>query len=1122
MSMNESIVRQAATEYARGNYGAALAFYKKLASMLGDRFFQANVLLCEKRLEGNEGAASGNPALKEIKVACVMDEFSFASYKDTCTLLNLSIDSWERDLEEFLPDILFIESAWRGKEEAWNGKISRASAELVGVLDWCKARDVPTLFWNKEDPVHYGTFLSTAKLFDNVFTTDIGCIANYKRDLGHECVYLLPFGCNPVEQNPIEKFSRRQSANFAGSYYVRYPERARDLDTLLSTFVEHCGVEIYDRQHGKGDVNYAFPEKYHPLILGNLKYEQIDIAYKGYQYGINLNSVKRSSTMFARRVYELLACNTIVVSNYSLGVRQLFSELVVSSDSKTELKRRIEALSANSAYRAQLKAAGLRKVMTEHTYENRFSYVAEKVLGRKRGNLLPRINVLAVAYSSEELDRLVNMFRNFQYDNKSLTVAVRGDSFKLPAGGDGNERLVRALSFADAVGKFDAGSFFTLLKAENFYDKNYLVDLAIATKYTTAKIIAKGQFAEQRAAIGSEYMFGNAFYPDAALLSHEGATTVVAQALAALQGPAVLKTAHDEDVFYIDALSFYSGSKEEWAELPAENQIKINAGVKIDDVFDQAERVAPAVDLQIDALQVSAFTGGELGAIFDPPLKAEIGVVFTVRGSELQIDVGDNAKLPYYCYAKDPFPVEELWPNRDGKIYLEASPGLNLSSVAIFFDAKKNRLSHSIPTANLNQTVDIPQDAAFVRFGIRVAGSQAAARATIKRVIFDHVASEHNLAWVPSGKHLLIAPNYPEYDDYYRYGFVHRRVKSYRERGVVVDVLRFRPGSDLKLYEYEDVDVVSGGATVLEKVLHAGRYSSIAVHALDQEMWNLVSQYLDTTKVVVWLHGAEIQSWKRRMFNYATPQEVSIAKSNGERRDAFWKSVFALQHPNLHFVFVSNYFMREVIGDLDIEIQPENLHIIHNPIDQSIFSYQRKDKQLRKRILSVRPYATRVYANDLTVKTILELSNRPYFEELNFLLVGDGMLFDETVAPVRHFTNVEIRRKFLSQTEIAELHKEYGVFLCPSRMDTQGVSRDEAMSSGLVPITNGVGAIAEFLSEEAGFICDEEDYLQLAAAIDRLYHDPELFIKMSETAAASIRQSRGDDLIATQEIALIN
>ncbi len=376
------------------------------------------------------------------------------------------------------------------------------------------------------------------------------------------------------------------------------------------------------------------------------------------------------------------------------------------------------------------------------------------------------------------------------------------------------------------------------------------------------------------------------------------------------------------------------------------------------------------------------------------------------------------------------------------------------------------------------------------------------AQATVKRLVFDHTSQVHQLAWVQAGTHLLIAPNYPEYGDYYRYGFVHRRVKSYRNHDIKLDVFRFRANRDLKMYEFENVNVVSGGADVLNAVLEHSDYPCIAIHAFDLSMWEVVSKYVDRKKVVVWLHGAEIQSWKRRAFNYRTPQEMECCRIKGERRDEFWRMIFGLRHPNIHFVFVSNQFYREVVSDLEVDIGPENVHVIPNPIDTNLFRYERKDPAQRMRILSIRPYASKVYANDLAVKAILELSTRPFFDELKFLLVGEGVLFDETIAPLTRFANVEIRKGFLSQSEIAQLHSEYGVFLCPSRMDTQGVSRDEAMASGLVPLTNRVGAVPEFVHDDAGFLCDEESHTQLANAIDSLYADPGRFERMSESAAS--------------------
>ena len=80
--------------------------------------------------------------------------------------------------------------------------------EVIEILNWAKDMKCPTIFWNKEDPVHFKSFLNVAKLFDYVFTTDIDCIQRYKNALDHDRVYLLPFAVQPKLHNPIEEFVR--------------------------------------------------------------------------------------------------------------------------------------------------------------------------------------------------------------------------------------------------------------------------------------------------------------------------------------------------------------------------------------------------------------------------------------------------------------------------------------------------------------------------------------------------------------------------------------------------------------------------------------------------------------------------------------------------------------------------------------------------------------------------------------------------------------------------------------------------------------------------------------------------------------------------------------------------
>ena len=360
--------------------------------------------------------------------------------------------------------------------------------------------------------------------------------------------------------------------------------------------------------------------------------------------------------------------------------------------------------------------------------------------------------------------------------------------------------------------------------------------------------------------------------------------------------------------------------------------------------------------------------------------------------------------------------------------------------------------------------------------------------------------------------------HYPSYDDLYRNGFVHSRVKAYKERDVEVDVFRFRKDQAVSWHEFQDVDVITGSPIALRRMLESGKYRHVLVHFLDADMWEVLGDFIDEMKMTVWVHGADIQPWYRRKFNIETPEQEKIAKEVSEKRMSFWREILSPMHNNLSLIFVSKYFSEEVMEDLGFRIPTDRYKIINNPINTNLFNYEEKQPELRKKILSIRPYSSRVYANDLMVKCIIELSKEPFFNELEFRIIGDGRLFEETIKPLRKFDNVIIEKKFLKQEEIAKIHKEYGIFLCPSRMDTQGVSRDEAMASGLVPITNNVGAISEFIQSIGVKLSDPECIFSLKRAITHYYNDYEDFLRVSQNSYNSVIKSRSSDIIASKEI----
>ncbi|MDM3888156.1 methyltransferase domain-containing protein [Pseudomonas sp. BCRC 81390] len=1055
--------------------------------------------------------------VSRLKVACVMDEFTFGSYRYECDLMQLTPNNWKAELEGFRPELLFIESAWRGKDELWGSKVGHNSQELQDILTWCRQNKVPTVFWNKEDPVHFETFLTTAKQFDHVFTTDIDCIHRYKGALGHDRVYLLPFACQPALHNPIELYKRKDAFCFAGAYYARYPERTRDLGNFVCELPKFRPLEIFDRNFGKNDLNYQFPEEYQPYIIGTLPFERIDTAYKGYRYAINLNSIKQSQSMFARRVFELLGCNTITVSNFSRGVRLLFGDLVVTTDNGEEMLRRLQLLAEDPLNSDKLKLAALRKVMQEHTYTQRLDYVLSKVTGTAKAQRLPEIVVIGEAQDRQQFDMLRAHLDRQSYSQVRMVIIT--DVYQSSIVSDDPRILVlkpaqlKKSSLAELVGSTPWVAAFV---PGDYYGPNYLLDLALATRYSNAQVIGKaahftckGQNAEL---LSSEL----AYHPLPSLSARRSlvATEIVAgqPLLNWLKSLPSLTYTHEQGLA-IDPFNYCENGAAKHERISAKvDDLQLDLGITIDQLQARAQAIAP-LKVNHDSPEIS---GRALADIFGAKHNKFLDLSVDVDSWRVNSKLADGKHE--YVYALNEVSLDELnIQDRKLKLYLDCTPGLNLQLVVLFLDAEKQRISHVMQHANRNQTSEVPPEAAFVRFGLR---AYASGNTEIKALVLGHRNLQPS-EMLGRSQHLVVTNHYPAYEDLYRNGFVHSRVMAYQEQNLNVDIFRLRKNEAVSYHEFQNVDVVTGCQTTLIKMLESGQYKSVLVHFLDPDMWAVLKRFTHMVKIVVWVHGAEIQPWWRREYNYSDELQLALAKVESEKRMAFWRETLTNMPANLKLVFVSRYFAEEVMEDVGFRIPEDRYEIIHNPIDTELFSYQAKPDAQRMKLLSIRPYASAKYANDLSVKAIELLAGKPYFEDLEFRMIGDGTLFEETLAPLRKFSNVTIERGFLKHQEIAALHKQYGLFLCPTRMDAQGVSRDEAMASGLVAVTNAVTAIPEFVDDECGILAPGEDAQAMADGIARVIESPELFRRLSVAARVRVEKQTAKHSIIARELELI-
>ncbi|MDW9371002.1 methyltransferase domain-containing protein [Sinorhizobium meliloti] len=1057
---------------------------------------------------------------RRLRIAAIMDEFTAHSYEPECTLLQLEPQNWQEQLTEFTPDLLFIESAWKGLGGLWHGRISNSDPVLLEIIDWCRRRKIPSLLWNKEDPVHFSTFLPVAECVDYVFTTDMDCIPKYKEALRHDRVYLLPFAAQPKAHNPIELYKRKDAFNFAGSYYLRYPERQRDFEALIDAVGSLRPVEIHDRNFDNPHPHYNFPEKYKSMILGSLPFAEIDKAYKGYRYGINMNTIKQSQTMFARRVFELLASNTVVVSNFSRGVRLLFGDLVISSDDAAELHRRLKSICANDIDYRKFRLLGLRKVMEEHTYADRLRLIRSKLSGNLQPPEQPLILLFSAAETRVQYAAAVENFKRQTYSNKRLLILKRY-SEREPTHGDG---IVECTN-EDALVRYILGTrsidLAALFHPHDYYGPAYLTDLQLARKYSSAQ--AFGKVCRYKGINGEAVLHedGHQYRQTERLLARSAvvqATAITGEWLvSAVSNPSNVEVKLN-DMLALDEFNYI----EDGMFIPEVRRSDVNDlfiadnGASLSEhIFRVAENSSAESDsAPRDSRELPQLDANQLHGMITSTSRVDLRLV----SGKLHLSSRLAADKHVYLYCRRDFNREELNLVLNSQFELVGRSELDLKTVFEFKDENGAKISHQINKAGGRHSLAIPENCATVRFGLRLQGP---GKAIIETVLFGSQLERPAVLALRS-PYLVLSKQYPAYDDLYRYGFLHSRLRAYKKEGLVPEV--FRMSKDADAYrEFEGIDVATGDASLLRSTLETGQVKHVLVHLLDEHMWDILKDFINRIKISIWIHGAEIQVWQRRTFEFERmdDQEVARQKRLSDKRRALWRRVFSESNDNLAFVFVSEYFLNEVQSDIGIELDKSRCHVIHNFIDGDVFRYSDKNENERKRILSVRPYANRKYANDLTVSSILELSKRDIFNDLSFTLFGDGDLFEQTTAPLRSFSNVTIERRFLSQAEIAEVHKGFGVFLTPTRMDAQGVSRDEAMSSGLVPITTNVACIPEFVDQSCGIVVPAEDYIAMADAIEGLYVNPSEFTKLSKAASLRVRRQSGYEQTIEREIALI-
>ncbi len=328
-----------------------------------------------------------------MKIALISDELTHSSLKLECQVRNITPLNYWVFLKFWKPDLLLVESAWQGPNNAWKFKIAsypdypqRNNLALQKVVSYARDLGIPCVFWNKEDGVHFERFIDSARLFDHIFTVDENCISRYRSIVGPEVsVNTLMFPVQPASHcfNGFNfKYNR---ANFVGSYGRHVHNQRRFWQDLMfnATQETELGLTVIDRNSDRKSENYRYPDFANIEVKNAIKHGQTAQIYKDYLVSLNVNTIEDSATMYSRRLVEILACGGIAVTNPSPAVDRYFKDychILHNADEATELFARLKfGPSSDDLARAE---AGAQYVLTTHTWAHRLNEIAQ-IIGLK-------------------------------------------------------------------------------------------------------------------------------------------------------------------------------------------------------------------------------------------------------------------------------------------------------------------------------------------------------------------------------------------------------------------------------------------------------------------------------------------------------------------------------------------------------------------------------------------------------------------------------------------------------------------------------------------------------------------------------------------------------------------
>jgi SAM-dependent methyltransferase len=319
----------------------------------------------------------------QLRVAGILDETLRAPVGRCCELISFRPDNWSYIVEAMPPDVLLVESAWRGNGGSWQYKIAEVTHPdadgLEAVVDWCREHDIPSVFWYTDDARRVPSFARAAKQFDLLCAADpLSCRRLAAMTDGRE-VHLLPLAAQPKSPNAPLGIGREVSVAFIGGYPTnasaggQHPQK-QQLEALLDAALPY-GLQIYETGRSPREAQAqtsTFPERYHDALTPLSQYGDLEDLLRHCKVVLCAEYESRVPTL----VFEALATGATVVAVAHSEMDDLLGEQALVVSGKAEADALLARLLTSEEYRRRHAHGAQQAVLAAHTYQVRLAQIA--------------------------------------------------------------------------------------------------------------------------------------------------------------------------------------------------------------------------------------------------------------------------------------------------------------------------------------------------------------------------------------------------------------------------------------------------------------------------------------------------------------------------------------------------------------------------------------------------------------------------------------------------------------------------------------------------------------------------------------------------------------------------